>query len=101
MTRLDFLQRLVVVDELRRVVKIDDDFRIAVGQEAIDLMFRIKPREVNEIVDKLIERKGGDVNLENHLRAHSLTGLTGFSRRIGQFVGDYLWSQRRGRQNCI
>ena len=82
MARLDLFERFIVVDVLRRIVKIENDFRVAVRQKTIDRVLGIQSFVINKVVDKLIQRKSGDVNLKNHLRGHSLTGLTGFSRRI-------------------
>ena len=63
MARLDLFQRLVVVDVLRRVVKIENDFRVAVRQETIDRVLRVQAFVINEMIDKLIERKARDVSL--------------------------------------
>src|SRR5687767_2011894 len=66
MTGLDLFERIVVVNVLRRIVKIENDFCIAVRQKAINRVLGIQSFVINKIVDKLIERKGGDVDLENH-----------------------------------
>src|SRR5438552_3303298 len=64
---LYFLERLIVVDVLWPIVKIDNDFGVAVWQETVYRMRGIVSIVVNEVVDKLIKRKPGNVSLENHL----------------------------------
>jgi hypothetical protein len=64
--RLNLLERQVVVDVLRRIVKIDDDFNISVGQKSIDRVGWIVAFVKEEVVDKLIQRESRDVDLSNH-----------------------------------
>ena len=71
MARLDFFERFVVVNVLRRVVKVENNFRVAVRQETTIKVHEVKALEVNEMLDKLIERKIRTVHLENHFGKHS------------------------------
>ena len=68
MTGLDFLERLVVVDILWPIVKVDNDFGVAVGEEAIDRMTRVIAVVIDEMIDESIERTPRDVCFENHGR---------------------------------
>src|ERR1700738_1457879 len=66
MTGLYFLERLIVVDMLWPVVKIDNDFGIAIGQKTVDRMIRMIAFVIDKMIDKLIEWKPRDVSLKNH-----------------------------------
>ena len=65
-TRLDLFERVVVVDILRGVVKVDKYLGIAVWQEAIDLMRMLDTFVVDEYLDKLIEGKTRNVGTKDH-----------------------------------
>ena len=41
MARLYFLERMAVINILWSLVKIDNDFGVAIGQKTIDRMFRL------------------------------------------------------------
>jgi hypothetical protein len=61
MTGLYFLERLIVVDMLWPVVKINDDFRVAIGKETVDRMLGVIVLVINETIDKLIKWKSRSV----------------------------------------
>src|SRR5262245_5415024 len=63
---LFLLQRLVVVDVLRPIVKIKNDFRVAIGQKAIDRMTRLVTVVIHEMIDEMVERKSRDVSFDDH-----------------------------------
>ena len=66
MTRLNLFQAFVVVNVLWPVVKIENDFSVAVRQEAIDRMGRIVTLVINKVIDKLIKWIPGNVSFKNH-----------------------------------
>jgi hypothetical protein len=66
MARLDFFERFVVVDKLRRVVEIDQQLSVAVGEKSIDCVSVFGPFEINEHLDELIEREYWNVDLKDH-----------------------------------
>jgi hypothetical protein len=68
MTGLYFLERLIVVDMLWPIIKIDNDFRIAIGKESIDRMTRMIALVIDETIDEVIEGKLRNMSLKNHWR---------------------------------
>jgi hypothetical protein len=68
MTGLYFLERLIVVDMLWPIIKIDNDFGVAIGKESIDRMTRMIALVIDETIDEVIEWKLRNVSLENHWR---------------------------------
>src|SRR6185369_11236565 len=68
MTSLNLFQSFVVVDVLRPVVKIENDFSVTVRHEAIDCVGRIVALVINEMIDKLIKWIPGNVGLKNHAK---------------------------------
>jgi uncharacterized FlaG/YvyC family protein len=73
MTRLNLFQRFVVVNVLRPVVKIENDFGVAVRQKTIDRVGRVVALVINKMTDKLIKRIPGNVSLENHAKDFCLS----------------------------
>ena len=71
MTRLNFLERFIVIDVLGRVVKIENNFRVAVRQEPIDRVLGVMTLDVHKILDKLTERGIRTVHLKNHFGKRS------------------------------
>jgi hypothetical protein len=66
MASLDLFQRVVVVDKLRSVVKIDQDLDITVRQKTIDSMSVLDSVEIDEQLDKLVQREAWKVRLMDH-----------------------------------
>ena len=54
MARLNLFERLVVLNEFRRIVKIDDQFNVAVRQESFDRVQRSVAFIEKEVVDELV-----------------------------------------------
>jgi hypothetical protein len=68
MAGLNFLERVVVVNVLRPIVKIENDFGVAVRQDAIDGVSRVVAFVIDEMIDEPVQRKSGNVGLKNHFR---------------------------------
>ena len=68
MACLNLFQGFVVVNVLRPVVKIENDFSVAVRQEAIDRVGRVVAFVINKVIDKLIKWIPGNVSLEESCR---------------------------------
>lgn len=71
MTSLNFLQRVVVVNVLRRVVKIDQYLNIAIRQKPIDIVRLVDALEIDKELDELAQRKSRKIRLVNHLWAQA------------------------------
>ena len=69
MTGLYFFERLIVVDMLWPIVKIENDFGVAVGKETIDWVTRFITVVIDEMIDKLIQWKPRNVSLKNHCKS--------------------------------
>ena len=70
MACLDLLQRVVVVDELRRIVEIDQYLGVAVWQETVDRVSMLDALKIDEHVNEFIERRSRDVDLVDHCEWH-------------------------------
>ena len=66
MTGLYFLQRLIVIDMLRSIVKINNDFGVAIRKETINGMIRMIALVINEAIDEVTKRKFRNVGPKNH-----------------------------------
>ena len=67
MAGLDLFERMIVVNVLRRVMKIYQYLGITVWKKAIHLVAMLNPFEVNEYLNELVERSHGHVDLIDHL----------------------------------
>jgi hypothetical protein len=89
------------------IVKVDNDFGVAVRQETVDRVLGVIAFVINEVIDKLSERGMGNMRLKNHCETRSSTpaGLTdrtdiivGIRARevIPKMIAEYLdWKLRR------
>ena len=73
MARLDLFQRVVVVNELRPVVKIDQYLDVAVWKKSVDGMRVLYAAEINKQLDELTEREGRKIGCVQH-RGQAKTG---------------------------
>lgn len=65
-TKLNDFESAVVVNGLRRISEVDQEFCISIRQKTIEGMHWAEPFEVDHRVDELIERKRRLMRLKNH-----------------------------------
>ena len=66
MTGLYFFKRLIVIDVLWSIIKINNDFSVAIRKKPIDRMTRMITLVINEAIDEVIEGKFRMVSFKNH-----------------------------------
>jgi hypothetical protein len=66
MTGLYFLKRLIVIDVLWSIIKINNDFSVAIRKETIDGMIRMITLVIDKTIDEVTKRKFWNVGLKNH-----------------------------------
>ena len=64
---LDFSQGFVVVDVLGMFSQIDDNFRVPIRQEPLQVVGGAESLEIDQILDGMIQRKIWLVNVKYHL----------------------------------
>lgn len=74
-TCLDLLQRIIVVNVLGSIVKIDEYLSIPVGEKSVDRVRVFYPFEINEKVNELVERENWYMRLKDHRRVRLLLAI--------------------------
>ena len=86
MTGLYFLKRLIVVDILWPIVKVDNDLGVTIGKETIDRMIRVIAFVVDEMIDESIKRKPRNVSSENHRQIRSPVTLIVLAETVDNII---------------
>ena len=68
MTGLYFFKRLIVIDVLWSIIKINNDFSVTIRKKPIDGMTRMIALVIDKAIDEVIEGKTRNVGLKNHWR---------------------------------